>query len=389
MTYPTHKRNMVFAAACIGMLLFGIVMISIGSILPSISAKLNLDEAQQGVIATMLPLGILIGSVFFGPIVDRFGYKLLLMVSSLFIIAGLEGIGYASVPWMVEVSILMIAIAGGVINGATNALGSDISADDKSANLSLLGVFYGIGALCMPLALSSLKVFLPSETIIKCVGAFVVIPFIYFVLIRFPEPKQTQGIPVTAYLKLVKEKILLLFGFVLFFQSAVEGLINNWSTSYLKIYIGEEKALLTLMAIPVAMTVTRLVFGIILRKINPATVLVFSILIAILGAIILKFADTQLLATVSLALFGVGLAAGFPVILSYIGQIYASMSGTAFSIALVIALTGNTLLNYLTGIATQRMGIEILPYILTGALASLLLMFIFAKKQSTQVLSKK
>ena len=386
MTYPTHKRHLVFAAACIGMLLFGIVMISIGSILPSISVKLNLNEAQQGIIATMLPLGILIGSIFFGPIVDRFGYKLLLMTSSLLIIAGLEGIGFASTPLMVEVSILLIAIAGGAINGATNALASDISADDKSANLSLLGVFFGIGALCMPLALSSLKVFLPSETIIKCIGAFVAIPFIYFVIVRFPEPKHAQGIPVSAYLKLVKEKILLLFGFVLFFQSAAEGLINNWSTSYLKIYIGEEKALLTLMAIPIAMTITRLAFGVILRKINPSTVLVFCIVISILGAIILKFADTQLIATVSLALFGVGLAAGFPVILSYIGQIYASMSGTAFSIALVIALTGNTLLNYFTGIATQRMGIEILPYILTGTLASLLLMFLFAKKQSSNKL---
>jgi len=234
----------------------------------------------------------------------------------------------------------------------------------------------------MPLALSSLSVALSSETIIKIVGAFVAIPFIYFAIIRFPEPKNAQGIPVSAYLKLVKEKILLLFGFVLFFQSASEGLINNWSTSYMKVFIGEEKALLTLIAIPVAMTATRLAFGIILRKINPATVLIISVAIGILGAMVLKTADTQFMATVALSLFGIGLSAGFPVVLGYIGQMYASMSGTAFSIALVIALTGNTLLNYFTGIATQRMGIEILPWIIMGTLASLLLMFVIAKKQS-------
>jgi len=382
MSNITHSRNQVFAAACIGMLLFGIVMISIGSILPSISAKLSLDEARQGMIATMLPLGILIGSIIFGPIVDRFGYKLALMASSLLILVGLQGIGFANTAGMVEISILLIAVAGGAINGATNALGSDVSADDKSANLSLLGVFYGIGALCMPLALSSLSVALSSETIIKIVGAFVAIPFIYFAIIRFPEPKNAQGIPVSAYLKLVKEKILLLFGFVLFFQSASEGLINNWSTSYMKVFIGEEKALLTLIAIPVAMTATRLAFGIILRKINPATVLIISVAIGILGAMVLKTADTQFMATVALSLFGIGLSAGFPVVLGYIGQMYASMSGTAFSIALVIALTGNTLLNYFTGIATQRMGIEILPWIIMGTLASLLLMFVIAKKQS-------
>lgn len=374
-----YQKNQVFAAACIGMLLFGIVMISIGSILPSISTKLHLDEAQQGIIATMLPLGILIGSVFFGPVVDCFGYKLVLMASSLLILVGLEGIGFAQTPLMVNISILLIAVAGGAINGSTNALGSAISADDKSANLSLLGVFYGIGALCMPLALSSLSVVFPSATIIKMVGAFVIVPFVYFAFIRFPEPKNAQGIPVSAYLKLIKEKILLLFGFVLFFQSAAEGLINNWTTSYMKVSIGEEKALLTLMAIPIAMTATRLVFGIILRKINPATVLIISVAIGMLGSMILKIADTQVMSTVALSLFGVGLAAGFPVVLGYIGQMYASMSGTAFSIALVIALTGNTLLNYLTGIATRQMGIEILPWMIMGTLASLLLMFVIAK----------
>lgn len=364
------------------MLLFGIVMISIGSILPSITQKLQLDEVQQGTIATMLPLGILVGSLFFGPIVDRFGYKLVLTISTLMILLGLEGIGFASTLWMVQCSILLIAVAGGAINGATNALGSDISTDDKSANLSLLGVFYGVGALCMPLALSALAVALPSATIIKLVGAAVAIPLVYFMVVSFPAPKQAQGIPLASYFKLVKEKVLILFGLVLFFQSAAEGLINNWSTSYLKGSLGEEKALLALLAIPIAMVATRLLLGVILRKMKPSVVLVFSILIAMAGGVLLSFADTQLSATIALALFGVGLSAGFPVVLSYIGELYASMSGTSFSIALVIALTGNTLLNYLTGILTQKMGMSIFPYIMIATLALLLLTFFVASNQS-------
>lgn len=371
-----YNKKLVFSAACMGMLLFGIVMISIGSILPAISTKLQLDDAQQGAVATMLPLGILVGSIFFGPIVDRFGYKWVLALSAILILCGLEGIGFASAPWMVVCPILLIAMAGGAINGATNALGSDISADDKSANLSLLGVFYGIGAICMPLALSALAKHFSSETIIKGVGAAVVIPVIYLIAIKFPLPKHTQRIPVSGYLKLVKEKVLLLFGFVLFFQSAAEGLINNWSTSYFKGSIGEEKALLALLAIPIAMTVTRLAFGIILRKINPSLVLILSIVVAICGSLLLNVAHTQTTATLALTLFGVGLAAGFPVVLGYVGQLYAGMSGTAFSIALVIALTGNTLLNYLTG----RLGISAFPYIIMATLVMLLVVFVMAKR---------
>ena len=48
-----------------------------------------------------------------------------------------------------------------------------------------------------------------------------------------------------------------------------------------------------------------------------------------------------------MVLVGAGLASTFPVILSIVGSRYASLSGTAFSVALVIALIGQTLLNSL------------------------------------------
>ena len=57
-------------------------------------------------------------------------------------------------------------------------------------------------------------------------------------------------------------------------------------------------------------------------------------------------------------LLGVGVAAGFPVILGYVGDIYAELSGTAFSFVLVIALIGNTILNYLMGIISQAFGMD-------------------------------
>ena len=50
-----------------------------------------------------------------------------------------------------------IGFGGGIINGGTNALVADISAENKGANLSLLGVFFGIGALGMPLLLGVLS----------------------------------------------------------------------------------------------------------------------------------------------------------------------------------------------------------------------------------------
>ena len=42
-----YKRNQVFAVACIALLQFGIILITLGSILPSITAKFGLDELNE------------------------------------------------------------------------------------------------------------------------------------------------------------------------------------------------------------------------------------------------------------------------------------------------------------------------------------------------------
>ena len=146
-----YKKRVVFWAACAGMLLFGICLITLGSVAADLREKLQLDEISAGTLFSILPLGILTGSLLFGPIADKYGYRILLSVSCLFMFAGFEGIAYAPSTNLLKICIFLFGIGGGAINGSTNALVADISDKDKGANLSLLGVFFGIGALGMPL----------------------------------------------------------------------------------------------------------------------------------------------------------------------------------------------------------------------------------------------
>jgi len=86
------------------------------------------------------------------------------------------------------------------------------------------------------------------------------------------------------------------------------------------------------------------------------------------------------MAFTALIIVGAGFAAGFPVILGYIGQLYANLSGTAFSIALIIALTGNTLLNYLFGIIAGKYGISSLPLLVLACITCMLFLLISIKQ---------
>jgi MFS transporter, FHS family, glucose/mannose:H+ symporter len=73
---------------------------------------------------------------------------------------------------------------------------------------------------------------------------------------------------------------------------------------------------------------------------------------------------------------GIGFAAVFPVVLGYVGDIFSKLSGTAFSIALVIALVGNMLLNYLMGIVAHSYGIK---HFTTILIISLIVMAVLLK----------
>ena len=102
-----------------------------------------------------------------------------------------------------------------------------------------------------------------------------------------------------------------------------------------------------------------------------------SLLSVLAGLIFLKIADSPDVAMYGLILLGVGLSAGFPIMLGFIGTRFTQLSGTAFSIALVVALVGNILVNYLAGIIADRSGIESIMSLAFVELAGMFILCLF------------
>ncbi len=359
-----YNNFLVYVAGCIGMAFFGIAFIVMGSVLPSLTSQYALDAVGASSLVTFLPVGVLLGSLIFGPVVDRFGYKLLLIVSTLATLSGLEGLAFFDNLQVLRLCIFLIGFGGGMLNGATNSLVADISDDhNRSARLSVLGVFYGVGALGIPLLLGALSKLYSYQIILQLTGLFMLLCVIYFVAIRFPEPKFKQGFPFKKAAALIKEPLLLIMSFFLFFQSGLEGLFNNWSTSYLEgtTAIGKSGIILCLTFFVLGMTVARLLLSYLLRVVKHSRTLIGGILIALLGIGILHYSDGFTVAATGLFLAGFGLAAGFPVMIGIIGSIYKETTGTAIGIALFIALSGNSLLNYAMGHISKTFEIASFP----------------------------
>jgi len=377
-----YKRNQVFIAACIGLLLFGIMLITLGSILPSLTEKFGLNEIGSGKLVSLLPIGIIAGSLIFGPVADRYGYKMMFIITTLLMTAAFEGLAFADSFFLLQVSILVLGFAGGIINGATNAVVADISSEDKGANLSLLGAFFGIGALGMPLLLGIFSKRFEYPVILSSVGLLMLLTVVYFIAIKFPIPKHAQGFPIKEGVKLLGQPALLLTAFFLFFQSGVEGLINNWTTTLLQtdLRFSKEDSLFALSCYLGGLTLIRLLLGKLLKKISSFTVMIISLLLALAGGFLLLYSSSYTSVLAALIIIGAGFAASFPVILGYIGHIYANLSGTAFSIAFVIALSGNTVINYCFGIISNSYGTKQLPVCLLSIIGCLFVLILLIRQ---------
>jgi len=371
-----YNRKVVFAAACTGMLLFGICMITLGSVASDLREKLKLNEMAFGALFSILPLGFIAGSLIFGPVADKYGYRILLVISSLCLFAGFEGLAFTNSADLLRLFILLIGIGGGAINGATNALVSDISEKEKSANISLLGVFYGLGALGMPLVLGLLKSTVNFEMIVASVGVITLFSGIYFIIIKFPPPKQIHGVPFTRSLGLIRDKVILTIALFLCFQSGFEAIINNWTTTYLtaRLSIAQDSALYALSSFVAGMVIMRLLMGSVFRTFSSSRLLIISFILLFTGLLLLKTGLSFTISIAGLVLLGAGLSGGFPIMLGIVGSLYAEISGTAFSFIFFIALVGNTLINLLMGVVAQKFGVE---HLITFALAeSVIMMFL-------------
>jgi len=372
----TYNRQFVFWSACLGMLLFGIGLIMLGSVLPDLRVKHSLDAMEAGALFSILPVGIILGSLLFGPVCDRYGYGTLLTVSALLMFAGFEGLAFTQTRWILTLSVFLFGLGGGAINGATNAVVADISTSGKGADLSILGVFFGIGALGMPLLLGLLRKSVDFETIVTGTGVLALAAAVLFAFVKFPAAKQAEGISMKQVGSLFRDVTLLLIAFFLFFQSSFEGLINNWTTTYLMETTAapQQAALMGLSAYVAGMTAMRLLIGSVLRKMPERQLLYMSFAITFAALLLFSLSHTVLPAAAGLFLMGAGLAAGFPTMLGIVGNRYPDLSGTAFSFVLVIGLLGNMLVNYTMGVVAENAGINHLTTFTFAELAILVIM---------------
>jgi MFS family permease len=370
-----YNKLLVFTASCAGLAFFGITMLALGPIISHLGEGANALPAS-------LSIGIILGTVVFGPVVDKFGYKGLLIVGSILALCGIQGLAHLTTLPLLHASMLMLGIGGGILNGETNALVSAIYDDQtRGIRLSVLGAFYCIGALLWTL----LNYFivdnyaLPLHIVSVLMAVFV----LFFGMIRFPLPQPTNTVSVSKTLGLLKYPALILFAFLLFFQSGFEGITGNFTIRFLENAhsTATHAATLSMTWFTVGMLIGRLPLGFLMKKLGGGTTLCLYLCISLAGVTLLYVATSIAWIYMATALIGFGVGATYPVVFNYLGGSFKELSGTVFSIAIFIGLFGQFAFNKVIGTQFERNQFEYFPVALAFAVLMMLVLLPIAKSK--------
>ena len=379
------NRKIAFISVFTGIFLFGVSMVIIGSTLSVLRERFGMSDIEAGGLFSILPFGLLVGSVTFGPVADKYGYRWVLTVAGLFLSLGFFGIAHAGSLFVLRSCIFLFGIGGGVINGASSALVSDLSVKEhKITNLIWLGAFFGVGAFVTPIILSVIEKSYYT-LVIDVAGVLSLLIALLFAVIAYPVTVQKDKISFKLIPVFVKNRLFMALCFYLFFQSSFEAIVNNWTvTFFVDLRVGENKALLAFSSSVLGMILMRVLTGSVLRNFTFNRLMTLALIFLTAGLILLILPTPYFIKVTGMFFIGAGLAPGFPVMLGSAGELFKEVSATAFSFAMLIALIGNTLINYITGVLTEKFGMGVFPYVIMTEIVALLLLFVVIRTYKQQ-----
>jgi fucose permease len=359
---PSLNRRWLFAAACVGMFTFGMVIALLGALfgLPEMRERLAINLAQQGDLFSILSFGMLLSSLVAGPVLDRFGAKPVLTSAATLTTAALLGFTLARGFGAAATAAVLLGLGGAWLNIATNALVSDIFPDQRGRAMNLLGVFFGVGALFVPLVVAAgfhhLSV---GGTMVVCAsvsGATTVV----CALLRFPPPHEAGSFSFVEMLRAARYPGVLLFAFVLFLQGGNESAVSGWTSTYIG-SVGWSPFIATVILLGywVVAIIGRLMSARAEARLGKPRLVLVSAIGSVAGCLVLLGGASQLaLLAAGAGLTGLALSPIYPTVLAIAGDRYQRFAGTVFGLLFSIGALGNISFPWVVGHISQAAGVR-------------------------------
>lgn len=345
-------------AAWAGMFVFGLAIALLGAVLPLLAGRTGFDLGRAGLLFAALNAAVVGCSLTVGSRIDRRGPKLSMIAGPLCVAAALVVICVARDFGLLLAASTMLGLGGGLLNLSTNTLAAGLNRDEakKNAELNLLGIFFGLGALTVPLGLGLLLERYGLEVVLLLAAALCTVVGAGAAVLRFPPATPPDGKPVRNPLALLRDPWVAIAASLLFVQAGNEAVLAGFATTHLTRFAGMPAAAWATVGMWAAVVVARAVLAIVARRVNGQAIVVSSAVGTILGSLGLLYATSFAAGGASLVATGAAMAGIFPTMMGMAGARFGGQVGAVFGVVLAVARTGAMLLPWIAGSLAARHG---------------------------------
>ena len=237
-----HRTSVLMIIAFLGIFVYGLLAALPGSVLPTLERNQFLpSDSAVGTFLLINAVGAVLAYAVSGPIIDRIGTKVALLVGSACVIGSM--IGFALIVTKVQASSALILIFGcslvlgfgaNAIVASGHALVAEVAATRRNSVLNLLDICFGLGLASLPLVVQALQRQGGVELIFWSLGALTLVLLLLIVTSRFPAPTQSHSSGVGEAVSLFANPSFLLLALALFMYVGAEVSVGKWVVTFME-----------------------------------------------------------------------------------------------------------------------------------------------------------
>jgi fucose permease len=332
---------LILTAVSTAFVVYGMLTAMLGTILPDLSERFHLSPRQNGTIASVQALGLILASAAAGPFLDSEGKKIGLVIGLGLIAFALFSLprsrGYGSIL----ILLFLLGIGGGTVTTAANSLVSDVGESHRSIALNLTNLFFGLGGLATPFISANL---FARNWIRLCytVASLAILTLALQIFTPMPGPTGVGSFALTDAGGVLGRPLLLLIGFFLFLYVGCEVGVWNWLPRHLIAQGFPEGRALNILSLGfgLGLLIGRLGVLPILARVPAITVT----LVASVGMVVttfLMFKTSRPGITAALVfLAGFSMAPVYPTTIAIVGDMFPRLTSTAIGFAITCGWIG-------------------------------------------------
>ena len=338
------SANRLIFLTCLGILIFGMVSATLGTLQPY-WVGIGLNPEQTAYVALGQAVGMILASLIAGPLCDIRGKKTGLMLGVGSLLIALAALPHVASFVTIASTFFLVGLGGGILVTSANALLSDISAGRRAAVLNFVSVFFGLGGMLAPFLVANLLSKNSSEAAVQffyVMVALVAITLAVYAATSMPPPTGQRGFQFSEAGEVLRRPALWLLVVYMFLYVSCELNYWNWLTRYLMSQGVKANVAQNILSFGFAlgMLLGRIAVLPVLMRVSVMTVtLGATALMAVTTFCVLQTSDPAL---VGAAVFfaGMAMAPVFPNIVAVTGGAFDRATGTAIGIVITSGWVG-------------------------------------------------